>query len=172
MKKGFIRRSFSAGGFTLVEVIIAISLSAIALFGIETLIVASFKDFKTGKEIADLQRDLDTASYQIKGVLDEADYDTISYPGPNSGNRIRTGYKNDWSKEFYRQASGNGLIYKNFGESPDPAPIINTLQSITFKNSLPDKRSVRVDLTVVKSEGTPTERRLSNNFLVYLRNKP
>ena len=157
-------------GFTLTEVIIAIIISLIAIFGIETLIVASFKDWKTGKEIVDLQRDLDVVSYQIKGVLEEASVDTIYTSGgtvSNIGIKIVAG-NSSWLKEFYR-VSGNGLIYKN-ALNGNTQTIINTLQSITFTNGS-DERSVRVDLTVVKGEGTLEERKLDNSFLVYLRNK-
>jgi len=153
-------------GFTLIELIIAIIISFIAIFGISTLIVASFQDWKTGKEIVDLQRDLDTASYQIKGVLDEASVDTIYTSGgsiSNTGVKIVAG-KSGWQKEFY--ASGNSLIYKNALTPVTTREIISTLQSITFTNGS-DGHSIRVDLTVVRGIRT-----LSNSFLVYLRNKP
>ncbi len=135
---------------------IAIILSAIALFGIETLIVESFKDWKAGNEIVELQRDLDIASYKIKGILEEADNTTIL----NGGVKISAGYKNDWLKEFY--ASGTKLIYKSSPTSPEET-IINTLESITFANS--SGHSIRVDLTVEKGI-----RQLSSIFLLYLRN--
>ena len=147
---------FHLTGFTLIEVIIAIILSAIALFGIETLIVESFKDWRAGKEIVELQRDLDVASYKIKGILEEADSFTIL----NEGAKISAGYKTDWLKEFY--ASGTNLIYKSSSESPEET-IINTLQSILFTNS--SNHIVRVDLNVQKGA-----RQLNSSFLVYLRN--
>ena len=151
-------------GFTLIEVIIAIILSAIALFGIETLIVESFKDWKAGKEIVELQRDLDIASYKMKRILEEADDDTPLNNSDiplNPGQRIVASYKNDWVKKFY--ASGSNLTYKSSPVSPEET-IINTLQSILFTNGS-DNHSVRVDLNVQKGA-----RQLSSSFLVYLRN--
>ena len=129
--------------------------------------MASLNYWKTGQGIANLQRDLDVASYQIKGVLDEADDDTILSPGPNSGTQIQASYKNNWSKVFSLVSDNhpsNKLIYKNTNETPDPPPIINTLQSITFTNGS-DGHSVRVDLAVQNGN-----RPLNSSFLVYLRN--
>ena len=151
-------------GFTLVEVIIAIIISIIAIFGIETLIVESFKDWRASKNITELERDLDLASYRIKGVLEEADADTPL----DSGARIQASYGNNvWQKEFY--CSGNSLIYKNDTTPVTTEAIVNTLQSITFTNGY-DGHSVRVDLTVGNGT-TRTKDWLDSSFLVYLRNK-
>ena len=155
-------------GFTLVEVIVAIIISLVAIFGIGTLIIASSNDWKTGKEIVDLQRDIDTASYQIKGILDEASVDTIYTSGgivSNSGIRIVAG-NSGWLKEFY--PSGNSLIYKN-ALTGGTDTIINTLQSIIFTNGS-DGHSARIDLTVGKGT-TRTKYWLDSYFLVYLRNE-
>jgi len=154
-------------GFTLVEVIIAIIISIIAIFGIETLIVESFKDWRASKNITELGRDLDLASYQIKGILDEANFDTIytTISGgtvSDSGIRIVAGYNNNWQKEFSPSPSGKELMYNN-------TKIINTLQSISFVNGS-DKHSVRVNLTVGNGT-TRTKDWLDSSFLVYLRNK-
>ncbi|MFH2068224.1 MAG: prepilin-type N-terminal cleavage/methylation domain-containing protein [Candidatus Omnitrophota bacterium] len=157
-------------GFTLVEVIIAIILSAIALFGIETLIVAAFKDWKTGKEIVASQRDLDVASYKIKGILEEANADTV-YAVRNgavrelgvSGTAIIAS-NTGWSKEFYL-ASGNRLTYYDKYPPNVSETIINTCSLLEFTNV--DTRTVRVKVEVlVPNNFNP----ISNIFLVYLRN--
>ena len=157
-------------GFTLVEVMIAIILSAIALFGIETLIVESLKDWRASKEIVDLQRDLDVASYKIKGVLEEAtSYDTplngvgtiyANYKDPQSGSLI-------WRKKFERRAPDNALIFLSILPASPEEIIINTLQSITFTDG--SNHSIRVDLAVVKNI-QPQPRQLNTSFLIYLRN--
>ena len=144
-------------GFTLVEVIIAIILSFMALFGIETLIALSFRDWKSSNEIVDLQRDVDLASYRIKGVLEEANGDTIL----NGGTKLIAGYNSVWLKEFYR--SGNALILKN-DLTGNTETVIDTLQAVTFADGS-DNRSVRVNLTVAAGN-----LQLDNSFLVYLRN--
>lgn len=156
------RQMYRQKGFTLVEVIIAIIISIIAIFGIETLIVESFKDWRASKNITELGRDLDLASYKIKGILEEANADTPL----DSGARIQASYGNNvWQKEFYR--SSNSLIYKN-NLNNSTETIINTLQSISFVNGS-NNRSVRVDLTVGNGT-TRTKDWLDSSFLVYLRN--
>jgi hypothetical protein len=165
-------------GFTLVEVVVAIIISLIAVFGIGTLIIAAFNDWRTGGKIVNLQRDIDLASYKIKWVLEEADDDTPS----NGGRSIVATCKTSSSPSFFQKeffpaldntlvysASGNTLVYKDDTTNVSEEIIKKTLWSITFSNGS-DNRSVRVDLTVNDGTIKNGTSQLSNSFLVYLRN--
>ena len=145
-------------GFTLIEVILAVLLSTIALFGITTLIILANNDWRESKEIVALQTDLDLASYTLKGILEEAD--TVGIPEET---HITASYKTDWQKEFYQDE--DKLMLKditNPGKLEEE--IIDSLKSILFQEV--HSNLLKVDLNVEKKG-----RELSNSFIIYLRNK-
>ncbi len=144
-------------GFTLVEVVVAIFISAAALFGIETLMVESYKQWKVSQDVTNLIRDLDLASYLVKGVLEEADSDTIL----NSGTKIVASYKDVWQKELY--PTGTNLIFKD-AKSAREEQVIGTLDSLSFEQN--SSVSILVKIRVKRGKES-----LENSFLVYLRNK-
>ena len=145
-------------GFTLIEVILAVLLSAIALFGITTLIILANNDWRESKEIVALQTDLDLASYTLKGILEEAD--TVGIPEET---HITAGYKTDWQKEFYQDE--DKLMLKDITNPGKPEEeIIDSLKSILFQEV--HSNLLKVDLNVERKG-----RELSNSFIIYLRNK-
>jgi len=152
-----------AKGFTLTEVIVAMVISIIALFGIETLIAESYRQWKSSQKIVNLFRDLDVASYSVKGVLEEANPDT-NLMILDGGTKIVASYKNLWQKEFY-SAANNRLVLKN-NKTGDTYDVINSLDAVLFEQTSSDTARVKVTLNV-KKEGES----LQHSFYVYLRNK-
>ena len=144
-------------GFTLIEVIVAILLSTIALFGIGTLVILANNDWRESREIVALQSDLDLANYTLKGVLEEA-YE-IEIPEEV---RIIASYKTDWQKEFYQD--GKRLMLKDIKNPEKPEEVINSLKSISFEQ--PYTNCIKVNLEVEKES-----KELENCLIIYLRNK-
>ncbi len=147
-------------GFTLIELMAACVLASIAVLGIVSLLSLSFADWKTSREIASLQEDLNQTSYLIKGVLEEAGSQSIPAGSTPAGSRIQAACGSSWQKEFYQ--SGNQLIYKN-DKTGATEVLIETLQSVLFVQGT---NSVTVTLAVASGA-----RNLTNTFSIYLRNK-
>ncbi len=145
-------------GFTLVEVVVAVLLSTIALFGIGTLIILANNDWQESREIVALQSDLDLTNYTLKGILEEADEIEI----PEEA-RIIASYKADWKKEFY--SDGNKLMLKDIKNPGKPEEeVIDSLKSISFQQSYTNR--IKINLEVEKED-----KELESALIVYLRNQ-
>lgn len=162
-------------GITLIELIIALVIIAIGLIVVTSFLYGSWKDWFTSKEIKELQEDMDLAGFNIKAILEEANYyeiqDIIEGSNPKQGRKIYVKYTEGeetiWEKAFYPE--GTNLIMEDI-KNDKKETVIRTLEDIIFSEVSDEneeiKNIVKVNITVSKSGKV-----FKNEFFVKIRNK-
>ena len=161
---------------------LAVVIAAIGLFAISALLYSAYTNWFAGKEVKELQEDMDLASFTVKSVLEEAEWSEESIIISDGGTSITVSGKNaldePWEKKFYK--SGGELRLQNMDTGSEYA-VIRTLNSIGFwepddypEDDLPDgwenlEKTLVIRITVAGSARI-AGRTLENRFLVYLRN--
>lgn len=169
-------------GFSLIELMLAVVIAAIGLFAISALLYSAYTNWFAGKEVKELQEDMDLASLTVKSVLEEAEWSEDSIIISDGGTSITVSGKNaldePWQKKLYK--SGSELRLQDITAGSEYT-VIRTLTDVAFYKSqdygeadLPDdwqdlQKTLVVKITVAGSARI-AGRTLENRFLVYLRN--
>lgn len=162
-------------GTTLIELLVVLVIVAIGMVAVTSFLYASWRDWYISREIKALQEDMDLAGFNIKAVLEEANYyeiqDIVEGSIPEEGRRIYVRYTEDeetlWEKEFY--PDGSNLVMEDIKNGTTDI-VINTLQDIKFSDASQEDtelvNTVKVNIIVSKSG-----RVLENEFFVKIRNR-
>jgi len=141
--------------------VITLVVGLISVLVIGALLIIFQAEFQNSRKIQDLQADADVVSYNIKGISEEADSETIL----DSGRRLEVSRGGGWRRAFYPE--GEGLVMEDLqtGSKETLTPMLKTILFTSVEPGL-----VRVDL-VLHTWLKNSERELSNSFDVYLRNR-
>lgn len=102
-------KSQNSKGFTLVEILVALALSAVVLSAIYSVYIAQQKAYIVQEEVAKMQQNLRAALLMMAGELRMAGYD----PTGNAGAGIVSIATAPHSIRFTKDISGNGAIAEN-----------------------------------------------------------
>jgi len=141
--------------------VITLVVGLISVLVIGALLIIFQAEFQNSRKIQDLQADADVVSYNIKGISEEADSETIL----DSGRRLEVSRGSIWRRAFYPE--GEELVMEDL-QTGSKETLTPMLKSILFTSVEPGLVSVDLVLhTWLKN----SERELSNTFDVYLRNR-
>lgn len=170
-----MRRYFSdQQGFTLVELMIGLTLTVILLTGIVGLLDSSLRSWRFGSGRTEMQQ---TARYAVDTMVREFKYGTnfqvldaytISYKEASTGNVYKY-YLDTTSHILYRQAvTPAGTSYQVTGSNVQNSTniLINQQNQILFES--PDSNTVKITLTAIDSI---TNQNISIQTAVYSQTK-
>ena len=172
-------RRVNQRGFTLMELIIAIVISVIALFGLAPLLIGGTVSFNTGKRRVEAGRDGELVLRALAHVARESSSFTINGPGdvtfvsPTSPCGI-------WRFQGGSGAPFGGQLSMTDGCPGSSVPLINGVRSQVMNFSVApatvgNTRAVRVTIQVADQLRTTLGQRQNNETLqtdLYLRNAP